>query len=163
MVWHPILILYWENFFRFHHMYGQLLLMNFDEMKSLHLYIFHPLFNHWYYHLTLYLLLFKITECIKWTVILTLISERFDFPISLSLFDLFKLFYLLLLMCELTWVHHLFLEVYETFLTCFLLDDVNPITIYFNFVKLCLSTIELYLKIEKTFNVMSIECQLIIW
>ena len=53
---------------------------------------------------------------------------------------------MLLFTCELTVVHILFLEMYEIFLPCFLLDDVNAITIYFTFVKYCINTIKIKLE-----------------
>ena len=73
----------------------------------------------------------------------TLIRGRFEFPITLSLFDVFKLFVSLLLMCELTLIHLLLLDLYETFLPCFLLYDVKTMAIYLNFVKYYLSTIRI--------------------
>ena len=60
---------------------------------------------------------------------------NFDDPITLSLFDLFKLFDLLLLTCDIMAVHLLLLDLEKTFLTCLLLDDVYPIPIYFYIVK----------------------------
>ena len=32
LMWHPLLLLYWVNYFQCHHMYNQLILLNFDEM-----------------------------------------------------------------------------------------------------------------------------------
>ena len=64
-----------------------------------------------------------------------LISGRFKFPRTLSLLGVFVLFDSLLLMSELTVVHILFLETYDIFLPCFLLENVNTILIYLIFVK----------------------------
>ena len=62
------------------------------------------------------------------------------------MFDVFILFYLLLLACELTVVNLLFLDLYETFLQYFLLDDVNTTTVYFTAIKYYLSTIKIKLE-----------------
>ena len=74
-----------------------------------------------------------------------LIRGRFEFPIILSLIYVSGLFDLLLLTCELTVLHILFLEMYKIFLICFLIDNVNTITLYFNFVNNSLNTIEIEL------------------
>ena len=88
---------------------------------------------------------------------------KFEVPITLSLFGVLKLFHLLLLICGLTVVHILFLDLDKTFLTCFLLDHINTISVYFSIVKPCLIMIKMNLKIEKTFNAISIECWFITW
>ena len=59
-----------------------------------------------------------------------------------------------MLACELIVVHLLFLDLYETFLPCFLLENVNPMTIYFNSAKYYLSTIKIKLE-----NWEDIQCQ----
>ena len=68
---------------------------------------------------------------------------RCEFLITLSLFDLFILFDSLLLMFELTVVHVLFLDFYETFLSCFHLNEINNMTISFTFVNYYLSEIKI--------------------
>ena len=70
----------------------------------------------------------KVTSVLNELLVWTLIRGRFEFPITFSLFDVFKWFDLLLLTCELTLVHILLLEIYETSLPCFLLDNKNTIT-----------------------------------
>ena len=62
-----------------------------------------------------------------------LYKGSFEFPITLSLFGVFKLFCLLLLKCELTVVHILVLEMYRILLHCFFLEDGNSITINFTY------------------------------
>ena len=84
----------------------------------------------------------KLMSVLKKILFWTLIQGRFEFPIPLSLFDVFELFDSLLLTCYLTVEHPLFLEMYEIFLPCFLLDNVNTIAIYFTFVKYCLNIIK---------------------
>ena len=70
----------------------------------------------------------KVTSVLTELLVWMLIRGRFEFPITFSLFDVFKWFDLLLLTCELTLVHILLLEIYETSLPCFLLDKKNTIT-----------------------------------
>ena len=77
---------------------------------------------------------------------LTLIQGRFEFPVTLSLFDVFELFGSLLLRYEFTVVHILFLEMHGIFPPGFLLYDVNAITIYFTLVWYCLNTIKIKLE-----------------
>ena len=77
----------------------------------------------------------KIMSVLKKILVWTLKRGRFKFPITLSLFDVFEFFHLLLLTCELTLVHILFLEMHKIFLPCFIIDNRNAITIYFTFVK----------------------------
>ena len=60
----------------------------------------------------------------------------FEFTITLPMFDVYKWFIPLLLKCELTVVHILFLGFNETFLPCFIIDDVNTMTIYFTTIKI---------------------------
>ena len=76
----------------------------------------------------------------------TLIRGRFEFTITLSLSGVFKLFDLLMLTYELIVIHLLFLDLYETFLPCFLIDNINTTTTYFTSVKYCLSTIKIKLE-----------------
>ena len=90
-----------------------------------------------------------------------LIQGRFEFPITLSLFNVFELFDLILLTCELTVVHLIFLEMYKIFLPFFLHEDVKNITIYFIFSNIASVQSKLNLKMEKTFSVLSIERRLI--
>ena len=127
--------LYQVNCFHCKHMYDESLLLNFDEMIFLHLNVFINYFiidtNNW---LCISLFL-KNNEYIKKLYFWTLIWGRFGFPVKLSLFDVFKLFDLLLLTCELTLVHLLFLEMYKIFFPCFFIDNINTITIHFKFVK----------------------------
>ena len=54
-----------------------------------------------------------------------------------------------MLACDITVVHLLFLDLYETFLTFFLLDNVNTITIYFAFVKYYIITIEIKVEMRR--------------
>ena len=84
---------------------------------------------------------FKVTSSFDEILVRTLIRGRFYSPITLSLLYVFVLFDLLLLVCEVTVIHLLFLEIYKIFLPCFLLDNVNSITIHFNFVMNCLCII----------------------
>ena len=69
-MWCPILIMHWINLFHFHHMYGQLFLLDFYEMKFLHLYIFINYLiidNNTIIRICYF---FQIIECIKWTIVL---------------------------------------------------------------------------------------------
>ena len=93
----------------------------------------------------------------------TFLWGKFEVPITLPLFDVFKLFYSLLLTCELIVLNILLLEMYVTFPPCFLLDDVKTISICFTFVKITSVQSTFILKIDKTFNAMSIESRLIMW
>ena len=88
----------------------------------------------------------KVMSVLKKYLMWTLKQGRFKFPIKLSLFDVLKLFDLLLLTCGLTVVHILFLEMYKIFLPCFLLDNWNATTIYLSLVKYCLNTIKINLE-----------------
>ena len=72
----------------------------------------------------------------------TLIWGRFEFPIIISIYDVFKVF---VLNCGLTLVYLLLLDLDRTFLSCFLFQNVNAITIYFTFVKYSLSRIKIKL------------------
>ena len=74
-------------------------------------------------------------ECLVWTLILGMFLGMFEFSITLSLLYVFRSFYSLLFTYEVTVVHLLLLELNETFRACFLLGDVNTMTIYFTFVK----------------------------
>ena len=75
----------------------------------------------------------KVMSSFDQRLVWMLIRGRFEFTITLSMFYLFLLFVLILLMCEVTVKHLLLLEMYESFLPCFFLDDVNAMTIYFTF------------------------------
>ena len=88
----------------------------------------------------------KVTSSFDEHLVWTLIRGRFEFPITLSLLYVFGLFYSLLLTCEVTVIHLLFLEMYEIFLPCFLIDDVIAITIYFNFATNCPSIVVMKLR-----------------
>ena len=55
---HLLLLLYWVNWFHCNHMYGQLLLLYFDDMLFIHFYFCPLLFHHWYYYLTMYQFIF---------------------------------------------------------------------------------------------------------
>ena len=77
----------------------------------------------------------KVMSVLNELLVWTLIWWSFEFTITLSLFYAFRLFDSLLLTCELTVVHLLSLEMYEIFLPFLLLEYVNTIIIYFNFVK----------------------------
>ena len=79
--------------------------------------------------------LFKVMILFNGLLVLTSIQGGFEFPITSSLFDVFKLFVSLLLKFELTVIHILFLDLNETFLPSFLLDDLNNITNYFTSIK----------------------------
>ena len=59
----------------------------------------------------------------------------FEFPITLSMLYVFISFDLLLLTCEVTVVHLLFLDLGKIFRPYFRPNDVNAMTIYFTFVK----------------------------
>ena len=59
----------------------------------------------------------------------------FEVPIRLSLFDVLKLFDLLLFMCGIMVLRIIFLDLYKTSWTCFLIYDVNTTSIYFYFEK----------------------------
>ena len=100
-----------------------------------------------------YVTFFKVPSVLNELSFWRLIQGRFVFPITLSLFDVLKLFYLLLLTYKLKVIHLLLLDLYETFLYCFLLDEVKTITIYFNFVKYCLSIIKIKLE-----NLEDVQC-----
>ena len=63
----------------------------------------------------------------------TLIQVMFEFTKTLSMFNVFKLSDSMLLTCKLRVVHPLLLEMYEIFLPCFPIGNVNSITIYFTF------------------------------
>ena len=78
-------------------------------------------------------------ELLVWT----LIWGRFEFIFTLSLFDVFKWFVSLLLKCELTAIHIIFLDSNETFLPCFSLCDAKTMAIYFTSEKYCLITIKI--------------------
>ena len=91
----------------------------------------------------------------------TLLWGRFEFPIRLSLFDVFQLFDSLILMCDITVVHLLFLDLYKTFQTYFLLDDVNTISIYLLLKNSTSVQSNFNLKVDKIFNAMSINHRLI--
>ena len=84
----------------------------------------------------------KVISILNEHLVLTLIQGRFEFTITLSLFDVIKLSDFLLFTCELTVVHNLFLDLYENPLSYFHINNVNTITIYFTFVKECLSKIK---------------------
>ena len=144
-MWHWFLLLYWVNWLHCHYMYGQQFLLNFDEMECFTYLVYIRSFiidtNTWLF----ICYFFKFTSVLNGVSFWTLLWENFEVPITLSLFDVFKLFGLLLLTCELTVLDLLLLEIYVTFLPCFLLDDVNTISIYFTFVKWCLSTVNIKL------------------
>ena len=122
------------------HMSHQLLLLNFDGMIFLQCYfVIHYCIIDTDTWLCISLSLKMMSLFIKllwWT----LTRERFEFPITSSIFDLFKWFVSIMLKCELTAIHHLFLDLNETFLPCFFLDDVITTTIYFYFFKLVLQS-----------------------
>ena len=65
-----------------------------------------------------------------------LYEEGLNLPLTLSLFDVFELFVSLLLTCELTVIHLLLLDLYETLFPFFLLGDVNTTTVYFTLCKI---------------------------
>ena len=75
----------------------------------------------------------KVTSSFDEHLVWMLILEMFEFPITLSLFYVFRSFYSLLLTCEVTLVHILFLDLGKTFRLCFCLDGVKSMTIYFTF------------------------------
>ena len=113
-------------------MYDKLFLLDFDDIIFLYLYFFHQLFHHLYYYLTLYWFLFEEF----WFYLMNFWYERFyegrfEFTITLALFDVFEWFGLLLLKCELTVTHLLFFDSNEIFPPCFILYDVNTMTIFF--------------------------------
>ena len=66
---------------------------------------------------------------------MNVIQGRFEFPITSSLFDVFKSFVSLLLKFDLTVIHLLFLDLNETSLPCFIFCDLNTMTNYFTSVK----------------------------
>ena len=141
-MYYPLLFLYWVIFFHCHHMCDQLLLLNFDEIIFTHLYCFH---NCFVIDTTTWLCIsfcLKLTSVLNELLVWTSIWGRFEYPITLSLFDVFKLSDLIKLTCELTVVHILLLDLYETLLSCFPLDYVNTMNIYFTSVKYYLSTIK---------------------
>ena len=78
----------------------------------------------------------KVMSVLNELLVWALIRGRFEFPVTFSLLDIFKLFDLLLLTCELTVVHPLFLEMYEIFLLFFLPDKVNKINIFYFWKKI---------------------------
>ena len=104
---------------------------------------------------------FKLMSVLNELSFLTLLWGRFEFPIRLSLFDVFQLFDSLILMCDITVVHLLFLDLYKTFQTYFLLDDVNTISIYLLLKNSTSVQSNFNLKVDKIFNAMSINHRLI--
>ena len=60
----------------------------------------------------------------------TFLRGNFEENITLSLFDAFKLFYLLMLTCEITVIHLLLLDLEKILLTCFFHVGVYPISIH---------------------------------
>ena len=62
------------------------------------------------------------------------------------------MFYSFLLACDILVVLLIFLDSEKTFLSCFLLDSVYPISITFSIEKWCLNIIKVTLKIDNTFN-----------
>ena len=138
---HPLLLLYWVKIF-----IAITCMINY----------FCWILMRWYFFTCIVVVHFFIIDTGSWVcisfflqinllfnkiLVWALIWGRFEFPITLSLFDVSN-FPPLLLKCELTVIHPLFLDLYETFLPCFLLDYVNNMTIYLTFVKYCLSTIK---------------------
>ena len=77
----------------------------------------------------------KVMSLFNENLVWTLIQGRFRFIKTLSLFDVFELFVSLIIKCELTLMHILFLDFIWNFLPCFLLHEVNIMAIYFTFVK----------------------------
>ena len=156
--------MYWVNCYHFHHMYGQLFLLNFwlDDISSFIL--FSSIISSLVLILDYVSVYFcKVPSVLNELSIWTLIQGRFENPITVSLFDAFKLFHLILLTCNLTVLHLFFLEMYRIFLPWFLLGDINSITIYSTSVKWCFITNIIKLEIENMFNVMSIDRPLILW
>ena len=66
-MWHPLLLLYWVNFFHCNCMYDQLLLINFDEIVFPHLHFFHHFFIIDTYHWLCIIFFLQRNECIKLT------------------------------------------------------------------------------------------------
>ena len=100
---------------------------------------------------------FKVMSILKEILVWTLVQGRFDFPITLSLFDVFKLSDFIMLMCKLIVVNIQLLDLDKTFLTYSLLDNVKSIFISVSIVDQYLDIFEINLKIDKTFKAMSIE------
>ena len=121
-----------DNFFHCRQVYFQLFLMNFDEMKFLHLYYFGPVTSS--FILALYSRSFNfctLMSVLNVLYFLTLIWGGFEVPIPLPMCVIFKLFYLLVLTCDITVVRILFLDVYKTFSPCFFIYKANTISILF--------------------------------
>ena len=78
---------------------------------------------------------FKLMSALNGLTFWTLPWRKFRFPITLSLFDVFKIFDLLIFTCEVTVVYLLFFYLNKIFLSYFLLHDVYPISIYVYIVK----------------------------
>ena len=76
---------------------------------------------------------FKVISLFNEILVIKLMWGRFEFPITFSLFGVFELFVSPLLTCELIVTHLFFLDLYETFILCFILYDVNTMNIYFTF------------------------------
>ena len=100
-----------EWFFHCHHMYGQFFLLSDVGMIFLYLCFFSI------YSLILILesvsvYYFKLISVLNELLVWTLIQGMFEFPTKLSLFYLFKLLDFLVLACELTVLHIIFLEMH---------------------------------------------------
>ena len=87
----------------------------------------------------------QTNECIKVTFGLYIDTWKVWISLTLSLFDVFKWFYSLLFICELTVEHLVFLKMLKIFLPCFFLYNLDTTNIYFNFVKYFFNTIKIVL------------------
>ena len=103
----------------------------------------------------------KVMSVLNKLLVWTLIRGRSELTKTFALFSVFKLFDSIMLMCESTLIHLLFLDLYETYLTCYLLDDANAMTVYFTFIKYCISTIKI--KLENWYDVQCHEHQALIY
>ena len=86
---------------------------------------------------------FQGNEFFKWNFGMKVDTRKFW--ISYSIITVWCILNIssLLFKCELTAIHILFLDLNETFPPCFLLDDLNTMTIYFTSVKQCHNPIKI--------------------
>ena len=107
-------------------------------------------------------LFLQINHCIKWTVILNVPTREVWISYSITVWCI----KIILFVTVDVWFNSsisTIIRLGKTFLPCFLLYDINTISIYFSILKQYLYIIRINLKMEKTFNTMITKQLLITW
>ena len=134
-MWNTLLLLYWVNWYHCHDRYVKYFYWIF-MILDFPLIMFSSIISSFIITLDyIFVSVQKLMSVLNVLSFSTMIWGRFEWTITLSLFDIFEFIDFLLLTCELMIVHLLFLKIYKITLTCFLFDNINSITIYSTFVK----------------------------